>query len=101
MVNINEGGLKLYNLKNYMEEIVLKKTDEILKLMNVCKCNKCKLDIMALALNELPAKYVVTEQGGLYAKLRELEQQFDIDVETAIIKSAVLVSKNAKHNNPK
>lgn len=84
---------------NYMEEVVSKKTDEILKLMNICKCDKCKLDIMALALNELPSKYVVSEQGQLYAKLSELEQQFDIDIETSIIKAAVFVSKNPKHNN--
>ncbi|MDD4504572.1 MAG: late competence development ComFB family protein [Clostridiaceae bacterium] len=90
----------MYKLKNYMEEVVSKKTDEILKLMHICKCDKCKLDIMALTLNGLPAKYVVSEQGQLYAKLSELEQQFDIDIETAIIKAAVFVSKNPKHNNP-
>lgn len=89
----------MYKLMNYMEEFVSKKTDEILKLMNICKCDKCKLDIMALALNELPSKYVVSEQGQLYAKLSELEQQFDIDIETSIIKAAVFVSKNPKHNN--
>ena len=88
----------MYKLKNHMEEFVSKKTDEILKLMNICKCEKCRLDIMALALNGLPAKYVVSEQGELYAKLKELEQQFDIDVETAIVKAAVLVGKNPKHD---
>ena len=88
----------MYRLKNYMEELVLKKTNEILKLMNICKCEKCRLDIMALALNELPAKYVVTDKGELFTKLRELEQQFEVDVDTAIIKAAVFVSKNPKHN---
>lgn len=88
----------MYRLKNYMEELVVKKTDDILKLMNICKCEKCRLDIMALALNELPAKYVVTDKGELFTKVRELEQQFEVDVETAIIKAAVFVGKNPKHN---
>lgn len=88
----------MYKLKNYMEELVTKKTDAILEIMNICKCEKCRLDIIALALNSLPTKYVVSEKGALYTKLSELEQQFEIDVETAIIKSAVLVSKNPKHN---
>jgi competence protein ComFB len=83
-----------------MEDLVVKKTDEILKLMNICKCDKCRLDIVALALNSLPSKYVVTEKGELYTKVRELEQQFDVDVDTAIIKAAVFVSKNPKHNLP-
>ncbi|HPL52759.1 MAG TPA: late competence development ComFB family protein [Bacillota bacterium] len=88
----------MYKLKNHMEEFVLNKTDEILKLMNICKCEKCRLDIAALALNELPSKYVVTEQGELYARAMELEQQFDVDVETAIIKAAVVVSRSPRHN---
>jgi competence protein ComFB len=87
----------MYKLKNYMEELVINKTSELLKIMNICDCEKCRLDIMAIALNELPTKYVVSEKGELYTKLNELEQQFEIDVETAIIKAAVLVSKNPKH----
>lgn len=89
----------MYKLKNFMEELVVKKTGELLKLMNMCQCEKCRLDIIAIALNELPAKYVVSEKGELYTKLNELEQQFEIDVETAIVKAAVLVSKNPKHNS--
>ena len=88
----------MYKLKNYMEELVMKKTDDILKLMNICKCEKCRLDIMALALNELPTSYVVSEKGELYTKLKELEQQFEVSVDTAIIKAAVVVNKNPKHN---
>lgn len=88
----------MYKLRNRMEEFVFNKTDEILKLMNICKCEKCRLDIVALTLNELPSKYVVTEQGELYARARELERQFDVDVETAIIKAAVFVGKNPRHN---
>ncbi|HYE84213.1 MAG TPA: late competence development ComFB family protein [Clostridia bacterium] len=88
----------MYRLKNYMEELVVKKSDDILKLLNICKCEKCRLDIMALALNELPAKYVVTDKGELYTKVRELEQQFEVDVETAIVKAAIFVGKNPKHD---
>ncbi|HOH89167.1 MAG TPA: late competence development ComFB family protein, partial [Bacillota bacterium] len=63
-----------------------------------CKCDKCRLDIIALALNSLPSKYVVSAKGELYAKVSELEQQFDIDVGTAIIKAAFLVNENPRHN---
>lgn len=87
----------MYKLKNFMEEVVNKKTDTLLNIMNICKCEKCKLDIMAIALNDLPAKYVVTDTGELYTKLRELEQQFEVDVETAIVKAAIFVSKSPKH----
>lgn len=87
----------MYKLKNYMEDVVASTADNILNLMNICKCEKCKTDIMAIALNDLPSKYVVTEIGELYTKVNELEQQFGIDVQTAIIKAALIVGKNPKH----
>ena len=88
----------MYMLKNYMEDIVISTTESILKLLNICKCEKCRLDIIALALNDLPPKYIVTEKGELYTKLNELENQFGVDVQAAIIKAALLVGKNPKHD---
>lgn len=80
-----------------MEDVVNKNIDSILNVMNICKCEKCRMDIMAISLNDLPAKYVVTETGELYTKVRELEQQFEVNVETAIIKAAIFVTKNPQH----
>lgn len=88
----------MYKLKNFMEELVIKKTGELLKYMDMCHCEKCRMDIVAIALNELPTKYVVSEKGELYTKLNELEQQFEIDVDTTIIKAAELVKNNPKHS---
>ncbi len=87
----------MYKLKNFMEDVVNKKIDSVLNLMNICKCEKCRLDIMAIALNDLPPRYVVTDTGELFSKVRELEQQFEVDIETAIVKAAIYVSKNPKH----
>lgn len=89
----------MYKLKNYMEDIVISTAESILKLLNICKCEKCRLDIIALALNDLPPKYIVTEKGELYSKLNELENQFGVDVQAAIIKAALIVGKNPKHDS--
>lgn len=35
--------------------------------------------------------------GELYTKVRELEPQFEVNVETAIIKAAIFVTKNPQH----
>jgi len=72
----------MYKLKNFMEDVVNKKIDSLLNIMNICTCEKCRLDIMAIALNDLPAKYVVTEAGELYTKVKELEQQFEVEYYT-------------------
>lgn len=41
-------------IKNYMEEIVFSLMKEVLADINVCSCEKCKMDIAAIALNDLP-----------------------------------------------
>ena len=85
------------SLSNYMEDIVIKMEDDILKDINVCMCDKCKLDIAAIALNDLPPKYTVTEKGVLYSKINALRQQFEVDIIAAITKAAVIVKRNPRH----
>lgn len=81
-----------------MEDAVTYKTNDILKTMDICKCEKCKLDIVAIALNDLPPKYVVSQMGELFAKVNELTQQFEVDIESAIVKAATQVANNPKHD---
>lgn len=84
-------------IKNYMEEIVFNQMKEVLTDINMCTCDKCLLDIAAIALNDLPPKYIVTEKGELYSKINTLKQQFEVDVIAAITKAAVLVKRNPRH----
>ena len=85
-------------IKNYMEEIVFGQMKEVLNDINVCTCDKCILDIAAIALNDLPPKYIVTEKGELYSKINTLSQQFEVDVVAAITKAAVLVKRKPRHD---
>lgn len=87
------------HLKNYMEEIVFHQIKDILKdINNMCSCEQCIMDIAAIALNDLPPKYVVTEKGEVYSKISALKQQFDVDVIAAITKAAVIVKRKPKHD---
>ncbi len=81
-----------------MEEIVFNQMKEVLTDINVCTCEKCLLDIAAIALNILPPKYVVTEKGELYTKVVSLGQQFEVDVIGAITKAAVIVKRSPRHD---
>lgn len=86
-------------LKNYMEDVVFHILPGILKNMDgMCKCEKCVLDITALALNKLKPHYVVTEKGEVFSKVRELYTQFEVDVTTAILEAIEQVSKNPRHD---
>ena len=89
----------MYNLINFSEtevSILLEKI--LLRYDTICKCEKCKLDIKALALNSLSTKYIVSEQGEMYTKvLTEVDKQEQINVVMAITKAIDIVSANPRH----
>ena len=87
----------MFVIKNYMEEVVYNQMDSVLVDIEVCKCDKCMKDIAAIALNELPAKYVVTDKGVLFTKIDALQQQFGIEVTSAIIRAAQIVRQRPLH----
>ena len=85
-------------LKNLMEELVINSLEDVLKDINMCKCETCVTDITAIALNSLPPKYIVTQVGELYSKSDLLRQQFEVDIISAITKAAVIVKRNPRHS---
>lgn len=88
----------MVELKNYMEELVWEHLDQVLALYpHVCRCERCRYDMAALALNRLPVHYVVTEQGKTYTKAHTLEQQFATDIITAITQAVEQVSRMPHH----
>lgn len=87
----------MITIKNYMEEVVLNSIEGILDDINMCKCQMCVMDIAAIALNDLPPKYIATEKGELYSKVNSLRNQFEVDVIAAITKAAVLVKRSPRH----
>lgn len=87
--------MKLHNL---MEDEVIRIINELLKdREDMCTCDKCKLDIAAITLNNLKPKYVVTEKGGLFAKVETLNYQFDVDLIKEVTKAAKIVGDEPQH----
>lgn len=85
-------------LKNYMEIAVDHVLPNLLRAFdNICTCNKCILDMKAIALNRLKPHYVVTDKGQLYSKVEEMNGQFETDVMKALIDAIDIVSKNPRH----
>ena len=85
-------------LKNYMETIVLNYLDSVFeKYPNCCKCEKCRQDIVMLALNHLPPKYVSSDKGNVFAKLSLMELENEVIVIEEIAKAIEIVSKSPRH----
>lgn len=85
-------------IRNYMEDIVSDALEELLvQKDDICKCQKCKLDMMVWALNRLHPKYSVSEKGRFFTKLEEEEVQSKADVVRELAKAITNVSKNPRH----
>ncbi len=85
-------------LKNYMEDLVDSTIEELYGGGDTpCGCERCRLDVKALALNQLPPHYAVTEKGYAFSKTRELEAQFRTDVTVAVAKAMQHVRSHPRH----
>lgn len=84
-------------LKNITEVLVRQKMEHILESQDCCKCEQCKEDIMAYTLNHVPAHYVSTDEGSLFAKTRSLSAQFEVKIITELAKAIKVVSENPRH----
>lgn len=62
-----------------------------------CHCQQCQDDVLAIALNHLPSRYVSTHQGGVFVKANYLHPQLQSDTLRELIRAAQLVSQNPHH----
>lgn len=85
-------------LVNVMEGIIDEKLEQMLKEENCCKCERCLEDMKAMALNQLPAKYVSTRNGELFSKLNSLMRQNSIDINVAVSYAIKTVSERPSHD---
>ena len=81
-----------------METIVAKKLDEVWGNLGGCKCKLCHDDIVAYALNQLPSKYVVSNEGEVYVRASEMSSEQEFDILLAVAKAIQVVDKNPRHN---
>jgi len=83
-------------LYNVIEKLVLNKLDATLKKMNCCRCDRCKEDIIAIALNNLKPMYIVATKEEINQKIEELGE-LSSEVTTEVIKAVLTVRKNPRH----
>lgn len=87
------------NLVNYMEEAARRSLDEMLgepAYGGYHPNEKEKMDVLAIALNRLPPRYIVTERGHLFTRVDELRQQFKTDLLVELAKAIDQVRKNPR-----
>jgi competence protein ComFB len=85
-------------LTNYMERVVKEELNRLLLTRpGICTCRTCQMDVMALALNQLPPQYVVSEGGHIHTMVNMAQDQFKTQVLVALINAINSVSKHPRH----
>lgn len=86
-------------IKNIMEKIISDRLNVLLTKYDCCKCEKCRNDMLAYALNLVDPKYVSTRAGELFGKLAALDSQTSIDIDIAVTKAIDVVARMPHHDD--
>ncbi|HEX3033259.1 MAG TPA: late competence development ComFB family protein [Bacillota bacterium] len=88
-------------LRNFMESAVSQALKTVLEQMpDICQCERCRLDIMALALNKLPPKYTLTHSGEVFTRLNMWDVGNQAAVLSEVTRAAMIVSGHPNHEVP-
>ncbi|BBE30673.1 hypothetical protein OSSY52_08140 [Tepiditoga spiralis] len=92
--------LKVFNL---MEALVSEVVEEMFLMPNLdmCTCNRCKLDTLIMVLNKFPPKYSVTLKGKVFTELETLKTQYRADILRETLNAMEIVKNNPSHSYKK
>ena len=82
---------------NIMEILVERKAETYMELFGLCCCDRCKMDVQALALTELPAKYVVMGKNELSLRLSLYEGRMNTAITAQILRACKVVLDEPRH----
>jgi competence protein ComFB len=85
-------------LHNYMQELLLEKLPHTMKVLRSCQCERCQLDILAIAMNSLPTAYAVTtEDEDSLERIKKLRRDYEVKVTATLIKAIQQVKNEPRH----
>ena len=82
---------------NMMEEMVALRIDAVLGKADICKCDQCRNDVMALSLNQLPPRYVSRVSGNVFTSFSLNTDQGQAQVLTSLMRAVETVRANPRH----
>ncbi|PRX30501.1 competence protein ComFB [Orenia metallireducens] len=85
---------------NLMESEIKSMVDEVLeKKVDICKCEQCKNDIIALALNNIKPRYAGSDNGRVVVDSIDLSStQTKMDIYRVVLKACEEVQSRPHHN---
>ncbi len=81
-------------LVNLAEQLVADRLEAVFEKFNCCRCDKCRHDVAALALNTVQSQYVVTTLEEIPALLEAADTR---EIPGALVKAILHVKNHPKH----
>ena len=92
------SGTERVGAVNLMELVLLDILEQPMRILRCCDCERCRNDIVALTLNNLPAHYAIMEAPQLQQKIIDLRNQYEVKVKSALIQAIQQVKANPHHD---
>ncbi len=83
---------------NVMQQLVEEQAMRYIRMFGVCDCPRCVIDVKALALTNLPPKYVVMRRGEMVPMLTVYEKRFSTAVTAQLIQACKKVMEFPRHD---
>lgn len=83
---------------NVMERLVDESMGKYMDMFGMCTCSKCASDVKALALDNLPPKYVVMEDREIGPRTTVYEGRFRTAVTAQILRACETVMAQPRHD---
>ncbi|WRS27741.1 late competence development ComFB family protein [Oscillospiraceae bacterium MB08-C2-2] len=82
-----------YVLINAYDDIVKTMVRQFMDKTEMCRCEKCFLDVCALVFNRQYTHFVTTREGALLAKVPEMNHGNRVEM-TVVVMDAIRIVKN-------
>lgn len=87
-------------IENIVEKLVWDNMDTVIdQKPGMCRCEICRSDIAAYALNKLPPHYVSTVKGSAITRAQFIENQNYLDLIIILTEAVEKVSANPRHES--
>lgn len=82
---------------NVMEHLVREQAEYYMERFGNCMCARCVEDVTALALSNIPAKYVVVNKAAVSPLLSFYAKRFAGQITVEVTKACMIVQENPNH----
>ena len=82
---------------NVTQALVEDKVDKYIRILGLCTCARCRIDVIALTMSSLPAKYVVAKPHELIPRLSMYEHKYEAAIVTQVMSACRKVLERPHH----